>query len=173
MGRELRRKQAKKEGKSLEQKVINEENYMKKLFKITGLLIFIVCLIYIISALFITKELDWFQDKEDTNNKSNVSNAILASSIFKQSEEEYYVYFYDFADEDTSISSTISNKLSSSKVYKVNTGSAMNSNYVSESSNKFAKTLEELQVVSPTLIKITGEEITEYYESDEIKNNLE
>ena len=49
----------------------------------------------------------------------------------------------------------------------------MNSNYVSESSNKFAKTLEELQVVSPTLIKITGEEITEYYESDEIKNNLE
>lgn len=171
MGRELRRKQAKKEGKSLKKEVPSEENKIKKLIFITLLLVFIVCVIYIISALFITKELDWF--KEETEKKESlVTNTILASEVFKQAEEEYYVYFYDYNEEDSKISSSVSNKLSSSKVYKVDTNSALNNNYVSEESNKSAKSLNELKVKSPTVIKITGEEITAYYEGDEIVNNL-
>ena len=35
MGRELRRKQAKREGKSLKKEIVAEENQMKKLIKIT------------------------------------------------------------------------------------------------------------------------------------------
>ena len=48
----------------------------------------------------------------------------------------------------------------------------MNSKYVSDETNKDAKNLEQLKVKAPTLIKITGETITEYYESNEIINNL-
>jgi len=171
MGRELRRKQAKKDGKSLTPEIPTEENQIKKLAIIIGILVFIVGAIYLISALFITKELDWFQD-EPKENETLVQNTILASEIFKQTEEEYYVYFYDYKDEDAQISSTVSSKLSSSKVYKVDTGSALNNKYISEESNKTAKNLDELKVKEPTVIKINGETILEYYEGNEILNNL-
>ena len=132
-------------------------------------------IIYLISALFITKELDWFS-KDKTNEKENsgISNSILASAIFKQREEEYYVYFYDFNEEEknSEITKLVDNNLISDKVYKVNTKSAMNANYVGDTSNKEAKTLSDLRVVAPTLIKISGDTITEYYEKDEIINKL-
>lgn len=171
MGRELRRKQAKKEGKSLQREVPKEENQLKKLLGITILLIVIVGLIYLISALFITKELDWF-DKEENENETLVTNTILASEIFRQKEDTYYVYFYDYNDEDTQVTSVINNKLSSSKVYKVDTNSALNNKYVSDDSNKNATSLDDLKVKSPTVIKVSGESILEYYEGNDIKNNL-
>ena len=172
MGRELRRKQAKKDGKSLTPEIPIEENQIKKLAIITGVLVFIIGVIYLIAALFVTKELDWFKDKTEEN-KTLVQNTILASEIFKQTEEEYYVYFYDYKDEDAQISSIVSSKLSSSKVYKVDTGSALNKNYVSEESNKSAKNLDDLKVKAPTLIKVAGETISEYYEGNEVLNNLQ
>ena len=172
MGRELRRKQAKKEGKSLEREQIEKQNELKKLVIITCVLVIIMCIIYLISALFITKELDWFSKDKETTNESSVSNSILASSIFKQKEEEYYVYLYDFSEEESAITSLVTSKLSQDTVYKVDTSSAMNSKYISETSNKQAKTLEELKVIAPTLIKISGDVITEYYEKEEITNKL-
>jgi len=172
MGRELRRKQAKKEGKSLEKEIQFEENQAKKFIIIILLLVFIICVIYILSALFVTKELDWFKNDDEKQSQTIVENTILASEIFKQSEEEYYVYFYDYTDKENTTSSVVSSKLSSSKVYKVDTSSGLNKNYVSEESNKSAKNLEDLKVKSPTVIKISGEKITAYYEGEEITNNL-
>ena len=172
MGRELRRKQAKKEGKSLQPEIKEEKNQIKSLMIITGVLVVIICVIYILSALFVTKELDWFDKKENDTTPVLMENTILASEIFKQAEENYYVYFYDYNDEDSQISATVSNKLSSSKVYKVDTSSALNKKYVSNESNKSAKKLEELKVKAPTVIKVTGEEISAYYEENEIINNL-
>ena len=172
MGRELRRKQAKKEGKSLEKEIQFEENQAKKFIIIILLLVFIICVIYILSALFVTKELDWFKNDDEKQSQTIVENTILASEIFKQSEEEYYVYFYDYTDKENTTSSVVSSKLSSSKVYKVDTSSGLNKNYVSEESNKSAKNLEDLKVKSPTVIKISGEKITAYYEGEEIINNL-
>ena len=170
MGRELRRKQAKREGKSLQKEITKENNQIKNFIKITLLLVFIICVIYLIAALFITKEVYWFNKKETDN--TLVTNTILASETFKQKEEEYYVYFYDYNEEDSEIASAISSKLSSQKVYKVDTNSALNNNYVSEISNKSAKKLEDLKVKASTVIKISGDEIVAYYEDKEIINNL-
>ena len=128
--------------------------------------------LYILSALFVTKELNWFNKSEETQNTNNVDNSILASSIFNQKEEEYYVYFYDFNEEKSELTSEIVNKLSGKKLYKVDTSSAMNSKYVSETSNKKAKKLKDLKVVAPTLIKISGETIKEYYEKNDILEKL-
>ena len=175
MGRELRRKQAKKDGKSLERDEIVETNQIKKLFINVFVIVGVFSIIYLISALFITKELDWFSKKENKQEENtNSNNAILASAIFKQSEEDYYVYFYDFDEkqEESAITSLVDSSLSSSKVYKVNTKSALNAKYVSDTSNKNAKTLDDLKVVAPTLIKISGDEIVEYYEKDEISKKL-
>ena len=171
MGRELRRKQAKKEGKSLQRELPKEENQIKKLIIITIILVVIMAVIYLLSALFVTKELDWFEN-DNQEIQMNDSNTILASETFKQKEEEYYVYFYDFDEEDTDIASAISSKLQSAKVYKVDTGSALNTKYVSEESNKKAKTLNDLKVKASTVIKVSGEEITAYYENQEITEKL-
>ena len=175
MGRELRRKQAKKEGRSLEKIEINDDNQLKKYFINIFVIVGVFAIIYLLSALFITKELDWFnKDKTEESSSNGVSNSILASAIFKQNEEEYYVYFYDFDEEekDSTITNLVNSSITSDKVYKVNTKSAMNANYVGETSNKSAKTLSDLKVVAPTLIKISGDTITEYYEKDEITNKL-
>ena len=173
MGRELRRKQAKKEGKSLEKEEIVEKNQIRKFAIITCSLIIAISIIYLTTALFITKELDWFDKKEEeTEEKDSISNSILASSTFKQKETEYYVYFYDFKEEKNQITDAVNSKLTNSKVYKVDTTSAMNANYVGKESNKKAKTLNELKVIAPTLIKVSNGTIVEYYEGQDITNNL-
>ena len=127
-------------------------------------------LVYLISALFITKELDWFSKKEVKENASSVENSILASAIFKQKEDEYYVYFYDFNEDNNMYKNIVSSKLSSKKVYNVDTSSGLNSNYVSDVSNKKATGLDDLKVINDTVIKIVGDTIVEYYERDEINN---
>ena len=55
MGRELRRKQAKKDGKSLERIELKEDNQIKKYLINIVSIVGIFAIIYLISALFITK----------------------------------------------------------------------------------------------------------------------
>ena len=174
MGRELRRKQAKKEGKSLKNENITEDYSLTKFVKVSVIVILSAVFLYLVSAIFITKEINLF-GKNNTTNTTNqtVSNAILAKSIFNQSEESYYVYFYDFKESNNNINTIVSSKLSESKVYRVDTSSSFNSKYVSDTSNRNATTLENLKVVKDTLIKIEGDAITMYLEGEEeITNNL-
>ncbi len=181
MGRELRRKQAKKEGKPLtnfETKNTNEYNDIYKMLKTFGILLAIIIILYLFIAIVITKEIDWFRKDNDTNTTdTRVANSILAKNIFMQSEEEYYVYFYDFNNPDSEINSLISSKLSESKVYKVDTSDAFNSNYVvkneTDATNHSVTSLDDLMVVNPTLIKISGDVVVEYYEKAEINSYLE
>lgn len=170
MGRELRRKQAKREGKSLKNEEIKEEYNVKKIVITCVIVLVSIGLVYLISALFITKELDWFSKEEVKENTSSVENSILASAIFKQKEDEYYVYFYDFNEDNNMYKNIVSSKLSSKKVYNVDTSSGLNSNYVSDVSNKKATGLDDLKVINDTVIKVVGDAIVEYYEKDEINN---
>lgn len=170
MGRELRRKQAKREGKSLKNEDIKVEYNVKKIVITCVIVLVSIGLVYLISALFITKELDWFSKEEVKENTSSVENSILASAIFKQKEDEYYVYFYDFNEDNNMYKNIVSSKLSSKKVYNVDTSSGLNSNYVSDVSNKKATGLDDLKVINDTVIKIVGDTIVEYYEKDEINN---
>ena len=171
MGRELRRKQAKKEGKNLKNELydmnIDNDNQIYKFAKITIILLIVFVVLYIVVGVFVTKEFDLFENADNEINDS-VSNKILASSIFSQKEEEYYVYFYNFDDPNNTIESTLTSKLAEEKIYRVNTNDALNQNYVTEGSgNKSAQTLEELKVVDNTLIKIVNNEIVRYYETEE------
>ncbi len=178
MGRELKRKQAKKEGKNLKKELYDmntdNDNQIYKFAKITIILLIIFVVLYIVVGVFVTKEIDWFSNK-DNEVADLVNNKILASSIFNQKEEEYYVYFYDFENMNSTIESTLTSKLSESKIYRVNTKDALNQNYVTQGSgNKSAKTLEDLKVVDNTLIKIVNNEVVSYYETeDEIVSGLE
>ena len=170
MGRELRRKQAKREGKSLKNEEIKEEYNVKKIVITCVIVLVSIGLVYLISALFITKELDWFSKEEVKENTSSVENSILASAIFKQKEDEYYVYFYDFNEDNNMYKNIVSSKVSSIMVYYVDCSCGLFCYYVSDVSNNKATGLDDLKVVNDTVIKIVGDTIVEYYEKDEINN---
>lgn len=180
MGREQKRKELKK----IKHKKINEST--NKAITNPGTTIkIIICVLLILLALyygiaiFVTKEINLSSSNnndtnENTNEESttNVSNKILAANAFKQLEETYYVYYYDFDDENEEISNSIGN-LTDYTIYRVDTGNNLNKNYITEedTGNKNATTLEELKVINPTLIQIENDHITAYYEGvDSITN---
>lgn len=179
MGRELRRKQAKREGKSLQREEVVEKGQIRKYIFTTLNLLVVLGLIYIGSALFITKELEWFglnkDEVSDVDTTEGIKNTILAKQIFKQKEESYYVYFYDFdsAEDNLNVTNLVNDKLTNDKVYKVDISNGLNSNYVTEeNSNKKAKKLEDLKVKNYTLLKISGDKIVKYYEKEDIIKEL-
>ncbi len=175
MGRELRRKEAKRSGKNVKevQKLNKEKPMTMKTFItiIVTLLVFFVIL-YIITGIFITKDIKWF-DSKDTNtntNESTVSNKILGVDSLRQSEEEYYVYYYDSTNENSEVAGVISSL--STKVYRVDLHDAFNGNLIGEPSGVVTD-IADLKVSDPTIIKVISSTISEYYNGvDQITTTL-
>ena len=166
MNREQKRRQAKKnKRKNLNTKESKME--LSNLIKLAVIIVIIFGVIYLLSAIFLTEELK-INDNND-NTTETVSNAILASQVFNQSEEEYYVYFYDFNNENSTMEQFFISKLYSEAIYRVNTADALNQNYVTDedSGNKDVTNLSDLKVISPTIIKIEGDKVTSYFEGED------
>lgn len=171
MGREQRRKeQFKNKNKKMEPNELDTNIKLATAIKLISFILILLFVIYYVIAVFVTKELDISNKNKETstitdeNTANTVSNKILASNIFDQKEETYYVYFYDFTDEDELVKNVMSS-ISETTVYKVDTNSSLNANYVTEEKgNKKATTIDELKVKNPTVIKIDGDKIIEYYE---------
>ena len=174
MGRELKRKQAKRDGKNV--KEVQKNNQDKPLSSKTFITILIVLLVffivlYIITGLFITKELKWFDNKKDTEEITEITNKILAADTLRQSEEDYYVYFYNPEEENTEVSNLLYSV--SDKIYRVNLNDDFNSNFVGEPSG-IVENINDLKVLNPTLIKVSSEKIVEFHSGkDEIKLALQ
>lgn len=167
MGRELKRKQAKREGKNVrevqkkKQEVENNSVTLNKLIILVICMILLFCTLYLVTGLFITKDIKWFsKNSSSTEEKNSVDNKILASEVLKQSEEEYYVYYYDPSDEDSSVSSIISSL--NEEVYRVDLSSDFNSSYIGESSG-IVERIEDLKVSNPTVIRVESGKIVEFY----------
>ena len=168
MGREQRRREERKNKNIKKQEKIEELDTSIKgitVLKVVFLVILILFVVYYILAVFITKEVNISNDKKNDTNETTTesSNKILAANIFNQTEEKYYVYCYDFNDEDDNVKDTI-NSVQDFTIYRVNTSDGLNKNYVSETGNKEATNLENLKVSNPTLLVIEGDRITGYYE---------
>lgn len=154
-----------------------KDNYFKFITTLAILLIVFI-LSYFIIGFFYTKEIDFNKDKKETKDEINIdNNTIMLGQMFDQSEKEYYVLIYDVTDENSSIStweSTYSSQENALKLYKVDSSKKFNSKYiVKDNSNKSAKDLTSLKIISPTLIKVSNKQITEYIEGeDEIVNKL-
>ena len=170
MGRELKRKQAKREGKNVRE--VQKQNNEKPLSPRTlvvilaSLLLFFVIL-YILTGLFVTKELKWFGNDKEEENITEVDNKILAADSLRQVEEDYYVYFYDTTKEDMEVSNILYSV--SEKVYRVDLSSDFNANFVGEPSG-VVEDINSLKVSNPTVIKVSSEKIVAFYNgSDEIE----
>ena len=173
MGREQKRKQAKIEGRNVKevQKQKQESNELKpqSFIRVLCIVIAFFVVIYLITGLFITKDFSWFDKKEkDTEEKTEETNKILAAESLKQSEEDYYVYYYDSTDEKED--ATNATYMINEKVYKVDLHDAFNSNYVGEPSG-VVDNINDLKVQNPTIIKVSSEKITNIYSgTEEIKS---
>lgn len=163
MGRELRRKQAKREGKNVRE--VQKKNKEKPLSPKTFITIMVVLLLffvilYILTGLFITKDIKWFNNNNDEENITEIENKILAADTLRQVEETYYVYYYDATEEDSEVSSTI-NTLSE-KVYRVDLNDAFNANFIGDPSG-VTTDINSLKVSNPTVVKVSSEQIVEFY----------
>lgn len=174
MGRELKRKEAKRTGKNVKKiKKINKDKPIatKNFIIILIVLIGLFSLTYLLAGIFATKEIKWFNknDEKEEEESNNIRNRILASESLKQIDEEYYVYYYDSAKEDTEVTSIVENL--SGIVYRVDLHDDFNSNFIGEPSG-VVDTIDNLKVSNPTVIKVSSEKITSFYSGEEIKTLL-
>lgn len=173
MGRELRRKDAKRSGKNVKEaqksnkdKPISTKNFIV----IMIVLIMLLVLTYILTGIFATKDIKWFNKKEKEEETTNtISNRILASESLRQMEEDYYVYYYDTTKEDTEITNIVDGL--SDTVYRVDLHDDFNSNFIGDPSGVVDK-IDDLKVDNPTVIKVSSEKIVAFYNGEEIKTSL-
>ena len=178
MGRELKRKQAKREGRNVREVQIKKQKANeikpKTLFVILGSLVILFVILYLITGLFITKDFSLGKknnntSSDDSTNSSSVSNKILAVDSLNQSDDEYYVYYYDSSDKNDSISNNVDSL--SSKVYRVDLNDGFNSNYVGEPSG-IVDDISDLKVENPTIVKVSNKKIIEFYSGSEEVNSI-
>lgn len=163
MGRELRRKQAKKEGKNVkEAQKINKDKPLSPKTFITIIISLLLCfvILYILTGLFITKDIKWFSKSKSTEEEETINNKILASDSLKQREDEYYVYFYDTKKENDNVKRII-NTLSE-KVYRVDLHDGFNTNFIGTPSG-IVEDVNNLKVEDPTVIKVSYGNIEAFY----------
>ncbi len=175
MGRELRRKEAKRSGKNVKEAIeLNKEKPMtaKGLITILIVLIVLFALTYLLAGIFATKDIKWFSkntnEEEETTN--NIRNRILASESLKQLEENYYVYYYDSTNEDTEVTSVVD--ALDDTVYRVDLHDDFNANFIGEPSG-VVESIDDLKVSDPTVIKVSSEKIVSFTSGkEEIKESL-
>lgn len=175
MGRELRRKEAKRDGRNVKevQKVVKDNSVTSKnMIIILLVIIALFALTYLLTGIFATKDIKWFSknEKKDEEKTENIQNKILGIDSLKQVESEYYVYFYNPDKEDNSVTSVI-NSLEAS-VYRVDLSDGFNSNFIGNSSGIVAD-IKDLKVENPTVIKVKDGVIEEFYGSKEEIKSIE
>lgn len=167
MGRELNRKENKRNKRKVRDAVIIDDNSsMNGVYKVLKIgIVSLVCLIviYLLVGIFITKEISFSSRNKDTEVSMN-SDYLLASEAFRQKEEKYYVYFYDFSDVDSSIENAISSKLSDYRVYRVDIKSGFNNMYIDSTSNPKVSSKDDLKVSGVTLLVVDNGKNVGYVE---------
>lgn len=171
MGRELKRKENKRNGKKVRDAVIiNDDNPMNevyKLLKVLGIILVVLVIVYLLVGIFVTKEISFGGNKNSSSEVMMDADYLLASETFRQKEDKYYVYFYDFSDKNNDVESAITSKLSESRVYRVDIKSGFNSNFMSDTSNVKAQKKEELKINGVTLIVIENGKNVNYIEGSD------
>ena len=171
MGRELRRKEEKrnKNKKNIQnQEDVGLEISGLTVLKVVGAVTLIILVVYFVLAIFVTKEISTSSNENTSEATSSetesVSDKVVAANIFNQSEDTYYVYCYDFNDEDDGLKQAFGS-VNNTKVYRLDTSNSFNSKYVTDGAgNRNATNLESLKISNPTLLVISGDSIRGYYE---------
>ncbi len=147
-----------------------KDNYFKFITTLTILLLTFV-VTYMLIGIFYTKEIDFKNSNESKEDVSVDNTTIMLGQLFDQTEDEYYVLVYDMSDSKSIIPSWLSvykGQENALTVYSVDSSKKFNSKYIVKSnSNKSANKLEDLKVISPTLLKIKDKSVVSYIEGED------
>lgn len=168
MGRELNRKDNKRKKGTVKEAVIYDNNPMQEVYnllKIIGIVLGVLIIIYLLVGIFVTKEIT-FGNKSNKEEITMNSNYLLASETFRQQEEKYYVYFYDFGKQNSNIESAITAKIKDERVYRVDIASSFNDKYIKEKSNINAQNKDDLAINGVTFVLIENGVNVKYIESE-------
>ena len=140
-------------------------------------IIIVVAVVLLVGMYFLTTVI---LNKDSDDNSKITENAIqydeiLAGESFNQSEDEYYVIYYDSSNEYSVISSLISSyqlNNSDTKLYSVDLADGMNKKYVTDG-NIVTDNASSLRVKDTTLLKFNNGEVSEVItDTNEITNFL-
>ena len=137
-----------------------------------AILLIVFLLSYFGLGFFYTKEIDFNKDKTEEKNDVTIDNkVIMAGQLFDQAKDEYYVLIYNTTDKVSSIStykSMYESKEDAKEIFTVDSSKKFNSKYLTDkNSNKNPNNVDELKIISPTLIKINNKKVVEYIEGEE------
>ena len=129
------------------------------------IIIIVVAVVLLVGMYFLTTVI---LNKDSDDNSKITENAIqydeiLAGESFNQSEDEYYVIYYDSSNEYSVISSLISSyqlNNSDTKLYSVDLADGMNKKYVTDG-NIVTDNASSLRVKDTTLLKFNNGEVSE------------
>lgn len=160
-----------KNKKVIERNLGNNSTGISTIVKIAIGVVIVFVLAYLLFAI-LTGEIKLKKDKKTEPTIQYVE--ILAETTFKQNNDDYFVLFYGFNDNEANLLETISEVLgNTTKTYKVDLDKKFNTNYIAnnEDIDKTPKNIEELKVENPTLIRIKKGKVTEFITGVEnIKN---
>ena len=129
------------------------------------IIIIVVAVVLLVGMYFLTTVI-LNKDSDDTSKITENAiqyDEILAGESFNQSEDEYYVIYYDSSNEYSVISSLISSyqlNNSDTKLYSVDLADGMNKKYVTDG-NIVTDNASSLRVKDTTLLKFNNGEVSE------------
>ena len=150
------------------------ENEVFRFVKILLVVVVLILGVYLFTNRFIVKEYDI---KKDGQAGEISSHNIIVGSLLNRPHKEYYVMAYKSKNNDSAIYDTYlnlyENKEDSLRMFIIDLDNSLNSKYYSEVGNTKATSIDELQISSPTLIKVNNGKIAKYIEGQEkIKQEL-
>ncbi len=170
--------------KKNKKKEIKKEEVVTSDVSLKNTIVLILCVIVVFMGFYLftlnmTKDSKSNSSTEDTGEVEISDDTILLGQSLSVRDDDYYVLFYDFSDEDNSskyynLFLDYKNKENAMPIYRVDIGSGFNKKYVTEEeSNKNPSTVEEFLINGITLMKISNHGVVQYVEGEEdITNTL-
>lgn len=161
--------------------VVEQNEDLVNLIKILIVIVLIVGIVYVVVALLNGEFKDEEKPVDDEVVETIQNDKILASSIFKKADDEYYVLIYDGSNKWADYYSMIYEEYSYIEdedvlpLFWVDLSNKFNEDIMvgkDEKTNSKAQEYSELKVMSPTLIHIEDGENVDYYEGDEVVETL-
>ena len=148
----------------MKKKCLNSKKGLNDEVKKT-IIIIVVAVILLVAMYFLTT---FILNNDDTEEERITENTIqydeiLAGQSYNQSDDEYYVIYYDSTDEYSTIGSLISSyQLNNTdvKLYSVDLSNGMNSKYVTDS-DVVTDNASSLKVKDTTLLRFEDGEVVE------------
>ena len=128
------------------------------------IIIILVAVILLVGMYFLTTLILNRDEEEERITENTIQyDEILAGSSFDQSEDEYYVIYYDSTNEYSTVSSLVSSyQLNGGdiKLYSVDLANGMNSKYITDG-DVVTSDASSLRVKENTLLKFNNGEVSE------------